>query len=196
MCPQPEQRLALDRGGQRHINTAAAELATEEGSELSGAGCCAWPGTSTRPVLEIPETADQSEIKRAYRRKALKTHPDVNAAPTAKEDFAEVVNAYEVLSDEKKRASYNTKRKFTNPFRRGGGGGAGAAGSGGGGGAASWGSSTYNAAREEAARRWREQNPTPDEIGKARRDAASFTCACTWVFVAWQRRCKPSHFTS
>ncbi|CAN0167775.1 unnamed protein product, partial [Ectocarpus sp. 4 AP-2014] len=37
-------------------------------------------------VLEIPETADQSEIKRAYRRKALKTHPDVNAAPTAKEE--------------------------------------------------------------------------------------------------------------
>ncbi|CAM9926496.1 unnamed protein product, partial [Ectocarpus fasciculatus] len=74
-------------------------------------------------VLEIPETADQSEIKRAYRRKALKTHPDVNTAPTAKEDFAEVVNAYEVLSDEKKRANYNMKRKFTNPFRRGGGGG-------------------------------------------------------------------------
>ncbi|CAM9257261.1 unnamed protein product [Ectocarpus sp. 6 AP-2014] len=116
-------------------------------------------------VLEIPETADQSEIKKAYRRKALKTHPDVNTAPTAKEDFAEVVNAYEVLSDEKKRASYNTKRKFANPFRRGGGGGADAAGSGGGGGAAAWGSSTYNAAREEAARRWREQNPTPDEIG-------------------------------
>ncbi|CAN0289542.1 unnamed protein product, partial [Ectocarpus sp. 13 AM-2016] len=162
---QLEQRLALGRGGQRHINVASAELVAEEGSEVSGAGCCAWPGTFTRQVLEIPETADKSEIKRAYRRKALKTHPDVNTAPTAKEDFAEVVNAYEVLSDEKKRASYNTKRKFTNPFRRGGGGGAGAAGSGGGEGAASWGSSTYNAAREEAARRWREQNPTPDEIG-------------------------------
>ncbi|CBJ31027.1 Heat shock protein 40 like protein/ DnaJ domain containing protein [Ectocarpus siliculosus] len=161
----PEQWLALDRGGQRHINEAAAELAAEEGLEVSRAGCCAWPETSTRQVLEIPETADQSEIKRAYRRKALKTHPDVNTAPTAKEDLAEVVNAYEVLSDEKKRASYNTRRKFANPFRRGGGGGAGAAGSGGGGGAAAWGSSTYNAAREEAARRWREQNPTPDEIG-------------------------------
>lgn len=98
------------------------------------------------------------------------------SSPAAPRSFSEVVNAYETLSDEKKRANYNMKRKFTNPFRRdgtaGGGGSSGRArtGSGGGGGAAgsgaAWGRSTYNAAREEATRRWKEQNPTPDEIGE------------------------------
>eukprot|EP00752_Nemacystus_decipiens_P007963 g7116.t1 len=132
------------------------------GGSLRGGLCMA---RDLYEVLEIPETADQSEIKRAYRRKALRTHPDVNTSPTAKAEFSEVVNAYEVLSDEKKRANYNRKRKFTNPFNRGRtAGAAGGGGGGGGGGGASWGSSTYNAAKEEAARRWREQNPTPDEI--------------------------------
>lgn len=83
--------------------------------------------------------------------------------------FAEVVKAYEVLSDEKRRQSYDLKRKFTGSAPFGGGrsqkAGAGAGGSSGG--ASSWRrTAEYGRAREEASRRWKEQNPSPEEIGE------------------------------
>ncbi|CAM9955415.1 unnamed protein product [Discosporangium mesarthrocarpum] len=108
-------------------------------------------------VLGIGDTADASEVKRAYRRLALKTHPDVSDAPDAMERFREVVKAYEVLSDDKRRKEYDRKRRFTSAFRGGSRQGQGA-GSGRGGS-----NRTYDPAREERARRWREEN-TPEQI--------------------------------
>ena len=50
-------------------------------------------------VLGVPKTADDSRIKRAYRKLAKKYHPDVNANnKAAEEKFKEVQEAYEVLS--------------------------------------------------------------------------------------------------
>lgn len=83
--------------------------------------------------------------------------------------FAEVVKAYEVLSDEKRRQSYNLKRKFSGsaPFGGGGSTKAGAGTGGSSGGASSWRRTAgYDRAREEASRRWKAQNPSPEEIGE------------------------------
>ncbi len=59
-------------------------------------------------VLGIGRDADQATIKKAYRKLAIKFHPDKNPNDQAAEEkFKEAAEAYEVLSDEDKRARYN-----------------------------------------------------------------------------------------
>lgn len=59
-------------------------------------------------VLGIEKDADTNTIKRAYRKLAMKYHPDRNADDdTAAQNFREVTEAYEVLSDESKRSRYD-----------------------------------------------------------------------------------------
>ena len=59
-------------------------------------------------ILEIGRNAKQAEIKSAYRKMALRFHPDKNPGdPTAEEKFKEAAQAYEILSNEQKRARYD-----------------------------------------------------------------------------------------
>ncbi len=58
-------------------------------------------------VLGVSKGASQDEIKKAYRRLAKQYHPDYNKDDGAQEAFREVAAAYEVLSDENKRARYD-----------------------------------------------------------------------------------------
>ena len=58
-------------------------------------------------VLGIPRNADTSEIKTAFRRLARQYHPDVSQEAGAEEKFKELNEAYEVLSDDDKRARYD-----------------------------------------------------------------------------------------
>lgn len=59
-------------------------------------------------VLEVSKSASADEIKKAYRKMALKYHPDKNPGDKeAEEKFKEAAEAYEVLSDENKRARYD-----------------------------------------------------------------------------------------
>jgi molecular chaperone DnaJ len=59
-------------------------------------------------VLEITRSADAAEIKKAYRRLALQYHPDRNQGDKeAEEKFKAINEAYQVLSDEQKRATYD-----------------------------------------------------------------------------------------
>jgi len=58
-------------------------------------------------ILGVPRDADEDRIKKAYRKLAMKYHPDRNDDPEAEERFKEVTEAYEVLRDQDKRARYD-----------------------------------------------------------------------------------------
>lgn len=58
-------------------------------------------------VLELARTATEAEIKKAYRRFAMKFHPDRNPDEDSEERFKEAKEAYEVLTDAQKRAAYD-----------------------------------------------------------------------------------------
>ena len=58
-------------------------------------------------ILGVSRDATKDEIKRAYRKLSKKYHPDINKEPGADEKFKEISEAYEVLSDDQKRAQYD-----------------------------------------------------------------------------------------
>lgn len=74
-------------------------------------------------VLGVEKGANDDEIKKAYRKMALRYHPDKNKQENAEEQFKEIGEAYEVLSDKDKREVYD--RYGEDGLRRGGGGGGG-----------------------------------------------------------------------
>ena len=63
------------------------------------------PGLSGGPSL-----ACCAQVKQAYRRLALRSHPDVNKSPGAEEAFTKIADAYSLLSDTKKRAELDGGR--------------------------------------------------------------------------------------
>ena len=67
-------------------------------------------------TLGIPRSADDKEIKKAYRNLARKYHPDVCKEKGAEEKFKGINEAYSVLSDEQKKAQYDNMghETFTN----------------------------------------------------------------------------------
>lgn len=59
-------------------------------------------------VLGVPKSAEEREIKKAYKRLAMKHHPDRNQGDKeAEESFKEIKEAYEILTDSQKRAAYD-----------------------------------------------------------------------------------------
>jgi molecular chaperone DnaJ len=82
-------------------------------------------------VLGVPPTATDADIKRAYRQRALKLHPDVNKAPDAQARFMEAKSAFAALSDPEQRRAYDRRRRFFGGGEGGGGAGGGPGGFGG-----------------------------------------------------------------
>ncbi|KAH8489092.1 hypothetical protein H0E87_024654 [Populus deltoides] len=96
---------------------------------LSYYAIIAIAGKSYYEVLQVPKGASDEQIKRAYRKLALKYHPDKNQGnEEANLRFAEINNAYEVLSDSEKRNIYDRygeeglKQHMASGGRGGGGG--------------------------------------------------------------------------
>ncbi len=58
-------------------------------------------------ILGVEKNASPEDIKKAYRKLAMKYHPDVNKEPGTEDKFKELSEAYAILSDEQKRAKYD-----------------------------------------------------------------------------------------
>src|SRR4051812_19206521 len=80
-------------------------------------------------ILEVTRTATADEIKKSYRKLAVKFHPDKNPGDhTAEDKFKELGEAYDVLSDDTKRGAYD---RYGHQAFAGGGAARGAGGAGG-----------------------------------------------------------------
>jgi curved DNA-binding protein len=73
------------------------------------------PARDFYEVLGVPRTASQDEIQRAYRKLARKHHPDISKDPDSEDNFKQVSEAYDVLSDPQTRKRYDA---FGPDFRR------------------------------------------------------------------------------
>ena len=71
-------------------------------------------------LLGLPRGASQDDIRKAHRKLVRKYHPDANPEdPRAEERFKKIQQAYEVLSNEKKRRKYDEGPRATSPTRGG-----------------------------------------------------------------------------
>lgn len=101
------------RGLSARKSASVAGAALAGGRRLAAAGPRRGDGLVVRAeqdyyaLLGVSRGADARELKRAYRQLARKFHPDVNKEPGAEEKFKKISNAYEVLSDDQKRAIYD-----------------------------------------------------------------------------------------
>lgn len=73
------------------------------------------PARDFYEVLGVSRTAGQDDIQRAYRKLARKHHPDVSKDPDSEENFKQVSEAYDVLSDPQTRKKYDA---FEPDFRK------------------------------------------------------------------------------
>ena len=64
-------------------------------------------------ILGVVENASDQEIRRAFRRLALKYHPDVNRDPEAEERFKEIYEAYQALLENAKPSRRKAERELT-----------------------------------------------------------------------------------
>ena len=60
-------------------------------------------GKNYYDILGVDRIASEQDIKKAYKKMALKFHPDKNKDPGAEEKFKEIAEAYDVLADTDKR---------------------------------------------------------------------------------------------
>lgn len=63
-------------------------------------------------ILGVEDSANEEQIKSAFRKRAMEYHPDRNKAPDAHQKFVEITEAYEVLRDPNKRSRYDQMRRL------------------------------------------------------------------------------------
>ncbi|XP_012685713.2 dnaJ homolog subfamily B member 9 [Clupea harengus] len=74
-------------------------------------------------ILGVPKDANERQIKKAFHKLAMRFHPDRNKSPNAEAKFREIAEAYETLSDDKRRQEYDQmgpRASFEGTKERGG----------------------------------------------------------------------------
>ncbi|WPT16285.1 Chaperone protein DnaJ [Picochlorum sp. SENEW3] len=69
-------------------------------------------------ILGVSRTASKSDVKKAYRKKALQLHPDVNKAPDAREKFMECKNAYQEIIANRRSDSFDKEPRRASGTRQ------------------------------------------------------------------------------
>ncbi|GEM_PF-6863011 len=69
-----------------------------------------FPNKDYYKILQVDPSAESEVIEAAYKRLALKYHPDHNKSPNANERMGEIIEAYQVLRDPARRAQYDSQR--------------------------------------------------------------------------------------
>ncbi|PWA37869.1 chaperone DnaJ, Terminal organelle assembly protein TopJ [Artemisia annua] len=85
----------------------SSSVSSKSSRRRGGGGFVVFAAADYYSTLGVSRSAGIKDIKAAYRKLARQYHPDVNKQPGATEKFKEISNAYEVLSDDKKRAMYD-----------------------------------------------------------------------------------------
>ncbi|KAI8928409.1 hypothetical protein BC831DRAFT_448594 [Entophlyctis helioformis] len=100
---------ACFRSGMLSTSRSGAMMQTRTAAQTRGFHASARALLKKDPydTLGVGRTSTANEIKKAYYQLAKQFHPDTNKDPSAKEKFVEIQEAYEVLSDEQKRAQFD-----------------------------------------------------------------------------------------
>ncbi|GBG78274.1 hypothetical protein CBR_g26305 [Chara braunii] len=109
-CPG---RPCLSQQGSRVLLGRRAEKRKARGQQTAGVKVVAMANEhqDLYETLGISATASDRDIKQAYRRLALRFHPDVNKEPDAQEKFLRIKSAYQTLSDPSSRIRYDAVRR-------------------------------------------------------------------------------------
>ncbi|KAI3774990.1 hypothetical protein L1987_49557 [Smallanthus sonchifolius] len=102
--------LLFARNSSNNKSCVSFSSSSQFGKRLYGKRCggfVVFAAADYYSTLGVPKSATSKDIKAAYRKLARQYHPDVNKQPGATEKFKEISAAYEVLSDDKKRAMYD-----------------------------------------------------------------------------------------
>lgn len=91
----------------RSCSSCGHQISTSSQRSFSSSSIRSASAKDPYSVLGVKKDANTKDIKRAYYDLAKKYHPDTNKEKNSKERFVEIQNAYDLLSDEKKRAAYD-----------------------------------------------------------------------------------------
>jgi hypothetical protein len=118
---------ASSSGNSNNNNATKSSSSSSNARDTGNRDEAAWvkkimAGRSYYDILGVQRTCSSSELKKAYRKTSLKVHPDKNSAKGSVEAFQKVTDAYDVLSDERKKEIYDQvgHERFTDQVRAGG----------------------------------------------------------------------------
>jgi len=126
-CPNCNFRMGVPPGQAQQLQQqmiSADRLANMAANGASGVGPVQAPpqpaaprGRTAYQILQLDPLAEQEVVDAAYKRLALKYHPDTSRAPDASERMREIIEAYGILTDPRKRERYDASIGIRRPVK-------------------------------------------------------------------------------